>query len=561
MIFNLLGSLGLFLLGMWLMTEGLKLAGGRALGTLLGSWTSSRYRGLASGILITAMVQSSSAVTVATIGFVNAGLMNFQRALWVVFGSNVGTTATAWIVTFFGFSVSLNDFTFPLVGIGAALRIFSPYARGKALGMALAGFGLLFMGIDGLKEGFAGHAQQIDAELLLTASSFPILWALAIGFILTLLTQSSSAATAIILTAVGSGVAGIEAAAAVIGSSIGTTSTALIASIGATPNAKRLAWAHVIFNGLTGAAALLVLPLFWALFNAYADLSRMAASAIVWLAVFHTFYKVLGVLLMWPLEPHLSRWLLSRYQEPRTTLGAETHLDANVATIPDLALRAVALELEALMESTGQLSMQLGGKPDGPYYKREIHRELSTLKARVGRVNHFIALSLKSTMTREQGELLSVGLSVSHHLNYAYTTFLEVLERYDAIAQSPVAESESLRRWFTAINEFNHGIHHDEAPVQRERLAELTEFYRAVKTQLLTAPVHEKMDVDAVDTALQMASQGRRFIEQVLQAKEAYQALADAVFRKVSANENGNDNDDATAQHPIKDDREYAANE
>ena len=124
MLFSLMGSLGLFLLGMWLMTEGLKLAGGRALETLLGQWTSSRLRGLATGVLITALVQSSSAVTVATLGFVNAGLMTFQRALWVVFGSNVGTTATAWLVTFFGFSMKIDALTFPLIGVGAALRTF-----------------------------------------------------------------------------------------------------------------------------------------------------------------------------------------------------------------------------------------------------------------------------------------------------------------------------------------------------------------------------------------------------------------------------------------------------
>src|SRR5690606_31198883 len=157
MLFNLIGSLGLFLLGMWLMTEGLKLAGGKALEHVLGTWTSSRRRGLATGISITALVQSSSAVTVATIGFVNAGLMSFSQALWVVFGSNVGTTLTAWIITFFGFSLNIDAYTFPLIGIGAALHIFSPYQRGKALGMALAGFGLLFMGIGSLQENFSQH--------------------------------------------------------------------------------------------------------------------------------------------------------------------------------------------------------------------------------------------------------------------------------------------------------------------------------------------------------------------------------------------------------------------
>jgi len=137
-----LGGIGLFLLGMWLITEGLRLAAGPSLENLLASWTSSKRRGLLAGTFLTAVVQSSSVVTVAVIGFVNAGLISFQRAVWVIFGSNLGTTLTAWLVALIGFKLKIDAFALPIIGLGALMRIFSPSDRYRSFGMALAGFGM-----------------------------------------------------------------------------------------------------------------------------------------------------------------------------------------------------------------------------------------------------------------------------------------------------------------------------------------------------------------------------------------------------------------------------------
>ncbi|TQV85153.1 Na/Pi cotransporter family protein [Exilibacterium tricleocarpae] len=518
MIFNLVGSLGLFLLGMWLMTEGLKLAGGHALERLLGQWTSSRGRGLLSGILITGLVQSSSAVTVATIGFVNAGILTFQRALWVVFGSNVGTTLTAWIVTFFGFNVKIDALTFPLVGVGAALRIFAPYERGKALGMALAGFGLLFMGIDALKVNFSGYASQIDIQSLVADGGHEILWGLAIGIMLTVLTQSSSAAIAIILTAVASGVAGIYmAAAAVIGANIGTTSTALVASIGATPHVKRLAWAHVVFNLLTGAVALCILPLFWSLVTAIATASQVGDNLTVLLAVFHTCFNVLGVVLMWPLAPRLSAFLLARFQTSTTAETEESHLDANIATVPDLAIRALGLELNSLLGASGQLAFHSTAPQEAQTAAQ------TAFKKRIEHVNHFIGLCLKSSLTHAQGEQLSTGLSACHHLYNAYRTHREALVQYQSIKTSTLPVLQQLKQWLEAVDSVNHTLVHSDTTLQQEQLSELQETYHRLKTKLFTAAVDEKADITIVDTALQVASLSRRFIEQISQANTANQ--------------------------------------
>ena len=545
MIFNLIGSLGLFLLGMWLMTEGLKLAGGRALETLLGTWTSTRLRGLSSGILITALVQSSSAVTIATLGFVSAGLMQFQQAIWVVFGSNVGTTFTAWIVTLFGFSLKINAITFPLIGLGAGLRLFSPYDRGRALGMALAGFGLLFMGIDALNNNFSTYAQHINIEQLLADSSYTSLWALGIGFILTLLTQSSSAAIAIILTAVASGVAGIHvAAAAVIGANIGTTSTAVIASIGATANAKRLALAHVAFNLLTATVALLLLPAFWTLTSTIASAAGMGDNPIIMLAIFHTCFNVLGVILMWPIEPKLSKKLLSLYTSKETTLASRTHLDTSVVTIPDLAIRSIEVELHALLEAIDRLTL-----PINSHIVTASKEDVLAIEQRLDAANDFIALSLKSELTEAQGSQLTLGLSISHHLKNACKTFSDTVKKYRSIAGSPYAAPQPLIQWFEMVNDFNHVIHHSDDIFQQEKLSELSKQYLSIKAQLFESAVNEKLNIKTVDIALQAASLSRRFIEQIAQANVAYHTLSHS--EKKEKNLDDEDSQSATVK-PIE---------
>ncbi|MEJ2574476.1 MAG: Na/Pi symporter [Gammaproteobacteria bacterium] len=222
---NLLGGMGLFLMGMWLLSEGLKLAGGHALRIILSHWTGTPLRGLLSGVFITSLVQSSSAVTVATIGFVNAGLISLQRAVRVIYGSNIGTTVTGWLVAFVGLQFDIKVFALPLIGIGMLLRISGGGTRRAASGTALAGFGLFFVGIDFLRLAFAGLSQHVPLGAALNGGAGGLALAFVAGVLITVLMQSSSAAMAITLTAAAGGALPVAAAAAmVIGTNIGTTS-------------------------------------------------------------------------------------------------------------------------------------------------------------------------------------------------------------------------------------------------------------------------------------------------------------------------------------------------
>ena len=341
-----IGGIGLFLLGMRLMTDGLKLAAGAMLRDVLTRWTRTRGRALWSGVLITGIVQSSSAVTVASIGFVNAGVLTLGQAMWVIFGSNVGTTMTGWIVALVGFDIKIEAFALPLLGIGMFLSLTGVSSRRGAFGEALAGFGVFFLGIATLKTTFAGLGQAVDLGAFVSGGILNDIMFVAIGIVMTTLVQSSSAVIAIALTAAAGGILTVEAGASlVIGANVGTTTTAALAVLGATSNAKRVAVSHVVFNVLTGAVALLLLPVLLLIVEATEKTLAAGAGSTAALALFHTVFNVLGVVLMWPLASRLESWLAGRFVTAEEDEARPRHLDNTGLELPVLALDAIVLEL------------------------------------------------------------------------------------------------------------------------------------------------------------------------------------------------------------------------
>ncbi len=364
LVSELLGGLGLLLIGMSLMTDGLKLAAGSALRDLLATWTSTRLRGLAAGFLITAIVQSSSAVTVATIGFANAGMLGLERAIWVIFGSNVGTTMTAWIVALVGFKLDIQALALPLVGVGALLKLTGAKGKRSSYGLAVVGFGLLFLGIGVLKAAFDGLSEGYTLPSFEQLSLRAILVYVAIGFVLTSLMQSSSAAMVVALSAAESGLVELDAAAAVvIGANLGTTSTALLTVFNATANARRVAMAHLGFNVVTALVAMLLLgPMLW-LVAWIQDALELSAAPAMTLAVFHTVFNLLGVLLMWPLSPWLVRLLSGMFREAERQVATPQYLDRAALSVPDTAVGSMVLEVERVAQlgiSTLEMSLQPG---------------------------------------------------------------------------------------------------------------------------------------------------------------------------------------------------------
>lgn len=344
-----IGGIGLFLLGMWLMTDGLKVAAGRALQRVLERWTNTPVRGLASGFVVTGVVQSSSAVTIATIGFVNAGLLTLTQSVWVIYGANLGTTVTSWLIVLAGTQIRVEAFALPLVGLGMLLRVIRPGGRLGAWGQAAAGFGVFFLGIAVLKDAFSASALFPAVDALAVESWWSVAAFLGAGVLLAFLTQSSSATIAIALTAVAGGAIAIAPAAGmVIGASVGTTTTALLATIGATPNARRVAVCHVAFNLLTGIVAFSLLPPLLLVVEGLTVGVDPAAAAAWQLAVFHTLFKVLGVLIMWPITGRLVQLVSGRFRTRGEADGRPQYLDGNLLAVPDLAVRGVVNETRRL---------------------------------------------------------------------------------------------------------------------------------------------------------------------------------------------------------------------
>jgi len=353
MIFKLLGGIGLFLLGMVLLTDGLKAWAGDALRQALVRFTGTPTKAFASGALVTMLVQSSSATTVTLIGFVSAGLITFPQAVGVVMGASLGTTGTGWVVSVLGLKVSIGFYALPLVGVGALMRLL---ARGRwgAMGLALAGFGLMFVGIETLQEGMQGLAAVFDLARLPATGITGHLAVMAIGILMTVVMQSSSAAVATTLTALHAQAVNFEQAAAlVIGAAVGTTVTGALAAIGGSVPAKRTALTHVLFNLLTGLIALVLLPAFLAGIR-IAQARGWLDPGAVSLAAFHTAFIALGVAMFLPFAEAFARSMERLLPErgPRIT----RHLDSSLLAAPPVALEATR---RTLTDATLDLADQL----------------------------------------------------------------------------------------------------------------------------------------------------------------------------------------------------------
>ena len=249
---KLIGSLGLFLYGMKIMSEGLQKAAGNKLRTILSSMTKNRFMGVLTGLFITALIQSSSATTVMVVSFVNAGLLNLMQSITVIMGANIGTTVTAWIISFFGFQFSIASICLPLMAISIPL-IFSSKNKRKSIGEFIIGFAFLFWGLDLLKlymPDLQSNPEMLEFLAKYTDAGFgSVLLFLAVGSVLTVIVQSSSATIAITLIMCSKGWISFELGAAmVLGENIGTTITANLAAIPANISAKRAALAHLTFN-------------------------------------------------------------------------------------------------------------------------------------------------------------------------------------------------------------------------------------------------------------------------------------------------------------------------
>ncbi|MGB2861794.1 MAG: Na/Pi cotransporter family protein [Sedimentisphaerales bacterium] len=356
MILGTIGGLGLFLFGMGLMSDGLKKVAGQKLRKIVESMTKKPLIAFMVGAGVTALVQSSSATTVMVIGFVNAALLTLKQAICVIIGTNVGTTATAWLVSISGVgALKITIYALPAVGVGFLLMTLGRTRKTKSIGQIMLGFGILFVGINFMKDAFEPLERSPRVqELFISLGNKPILAILA-GAIVTTLLQSSSAAIAIVQLLASGGAFGNDwqkvldvSIPFVLGSNIGTTITAQLAALQANLNAKRTAWAHTIFNvlGVGIAYPFVYLGLFGALVYKISPWELGPATIAANIAIAHTIFNVVNSGVFLPLAGVLKEIVVKLVPERPGDIAAKpVILEEHLLDTPVIALEQSKREI------------------------------------------------------------------------------------------------------------------------------------------------------------------------------------------------------------------------
>lgn len=332
-ILNIAGSLCFLLYGMKLMSDGIQKSAGEKLKAALHFMTGNRFTALITGCLLTMIIQSSGATTVMVITFVNAGLITLEQSIPVIFGANIGTTITAWIVAVFGFNFKMEVFAIPIFGVGYLLTTIKKWHK-EGFGQAIMGFGLLFIALGWLSAALSSNPyieKMMPAIQNIGFMSIPV--GFVIGIILTALMHSSSAMTAIVITMAYNVTTGengqfiwMLSAAIVIGSNIGSTIDSILASFGANANAKRASLVHVLFNCFNALLALMLLKPFTTLVDFIVP-GTVQSNIVIHIAMLHTLLKVIGNLLFLPWTKQIASVMLKLVKDDPSKLSDEYKLE------------------------------------------------------------------------------------------------------------------------------------------------------------------------------------------------------------------------------------------
>ncbi len=365
-------GVAIFLFGMLSLEQGFQTFTGGTLERILQRATSSRLKSLGFGVISTTLMQSSSLVSVITISFLSAGLISLAAGIGIIFGANLGTTTGAWLIAGFGLKVKISAYAMPMLVFGIVL-LFQSSKKLKGIGYILAGLGFLFLGIHYMKEGFEAFKDTIDLASLSVAGYPGLFIFAAIGVVATVIMQSSHATLVLIITALSVGQITYENALALaIGANVGTTITAIIGSLSANESGKRLAGAHLIFNVVTGVIAIgmihqLVVMVDWAA----ATLGIAADDYTLKLAIFHTIFNLIGIIVMLPFVDPLVHFLQRFIPDKRPEVDQPKYLSSASAEYPDTAVEAVRKETLRIYEAAIRTIIDALGLKSSDIFSRE----------------------------------------------------------------------------------------------------------------------------------------------------------------------------------------------
>lgn len=393
---DVIGGLGIFLMGMKFMSEGLQAVSGDRLRKIISVATNNRFMGVLMGLLVTMLVQSSSVTTVMVVGFVNSSIMTLMQAIGVILGANIGTTVTGWILV-----LNIGKWGLPILGISAFFFLFSKNERVRYIGMSIMGIGMVFYGLELMKNGFKplrSHEEfNVWFQAFQATSYLGIIKCALVGCVLTMIVQSSSATLGITIGLAAMGVIEFRTAAAlVMGENIGTTVTALLASIGTTTNAKRAGYAHFFFNVIGTAWFIALFPIaIIGLSNLVAwktgfnpleisidsmDETKFAMVITAGIALTHTTFNVANVIIFLPFVGLLAKFVTKLAPEKETKeIGHLTYLDVRMLDTPSLGVLQSQGQLDFMADSVegmmGQLKTCLEGESSTKLEGKIFHRE------------------------------------------------------------------------------------------------------------------------------------------------------------------------------------------
>jgi phosphate:Na+ symporter len=406
-IWQLLAGLGIFLFGIAQLEDAIKLLAGKSFRIFIRRYTANTPKAIFTGTIATAVLQSSSAVTLMVLAFVGAGMIQLQQAIGVVLGANLGTTITSWIVASVGFKVRIEALAMPFIALGGLLMIFLQEKPKVALfGKLFFGFGMLFLGLDYMKESIDDVATKFDFGPYKDYNRF---FFFAAGVAITALVQSSSATMAIVLTGLFTGILTFHGAAAMaIGAKVGTTITVMLGTIGGTTAKKQVGLSHVLFNLMNGGLALIFLDaLVWLVFEFWG----LKSDPLIGLAAFHTVFSFLGVLLFAPFTGPMA-YLLQRFIHEKDVsmsryLAQLPHVLIPEAVIEKLQKEVKRIFLMMIHHNLAQFDLSAQHILPQSYWKKEkvsTDKQYQTMKSIQGEVIMLISRLYSEGMAPEESE-------------------------------------------------------------------------------------------------------------------------------------------------------------
>ncbi|CAA6691155.1 MULTISPECIES: Na/Pi cotransporter family protein [unclassified Lentimonas] len=480
LFFAIFGSLGLFLYGMKVMSEGLQKVSGEGLRALIRNMTRNRVSGIVSGTLMTTLVQSSSATTVMIVSFVNARLLTLRESIGMIMGANLGTTTTFWIVAFLGFKFSLNSIALPCVGIGVAM-IFFKRPKIRDTGEALIGFGILFLGLSFLKGSVPDVKSNPEIFSFLADWTGHGMGSVGIfflfGVILTVVVQSSSVAGAITLTLVAKGWIGYEdAAAIVLGENVGTTITANLAAMTGGIEAKRAARAHFLFN---------IVGVIWMLAVFYPfvqGIEWLTNQSIHWLtpgeaaptgdntlyklALFHSMFNLTNILVQTPFVKQLALLATKMVKEKKATSETVEHINYQAPNLPqtgEINLAEAEREIKGMAELTREMFSGFNEVYENPDKDLSVRvKELKAMEEQSDRlafdITQYLIYCTSSELSRERLNEVTVMLRVVSELeeicDCAYNLVRLAQQKYNKQRVLPAETQEAIRNFSGPVDQF-----------------------------------------------------------------------------------------------------------